>query len=251
MSDSKPFVVVAAGFGNYTREYPAYVKKFGKENVVWTSNYKRYTVEDHLEELESKIPKDKPYILVGHSLGGSIIIELMSRKALKNCQGVSLNGASRKILSHWFLNFLFYLPVPIIFSFFVLMVILFPLNFVLTGFNLHKAKQASFEGITRLIENGTREIKKEYNFCLRKIGREVSSIHKDSINIPTLFIHLEKEMMVDEEDLEMTKSLYKNKRVKIIKSDTMHLTHDFDYVVADLIGEELDFFGYEKISKSS
>ena len=251
MPDSKPFVVVAAGFGNYTREYPAYAKKFGKENVIWTSNYKRYTVEDHLEELESKIPKDKPYILVGHSLGGSIIIELMSRKPLNNCQGVSLNGASRRVLSHWFLNFLFYLPVPIIYSFFVLMVILFPLNFVLTGFNLHKAKQASFEGIIRITENGTREIKKEYNYCLRKIGREVTKIHKDNLSIPTLFIHLEKEMMVDEEDLEFTKSLYKNKKVKIIKSDTMHLTHDFDYVVADLIGEELDFFGYEKISKSS
>ncbi|MCK5141473.1 MAG: alpha/beta hydrolase, partial [Candidatus Heimdallarchaeota archaeon] len=195
--------------------------------------------------------KDKPYILVGHSMGGSIIIELMSRKPLDNCQGVSLNGASRLTLSHWFLNFLFYLPVPIIYSFFALMVVLFPLNFVLTGFNLHKAKQASFEGITRLIENGAREIKKEYNFCLRKIGKDVTSIHKNNINIPTLFIHLKKEMMVDEEDLKFTKSLYNKKRVKIIKSDTMHLTHDFDYVVADLIGEELDFFGYEKISKSS
>ena len=251
MADSKPFVVVAAGFGNYTREYPAYVEKFGRENVVWTSNYKRYTVEDHLEELESKIPKDKPYILVGHSLGGSIIIELMSRKPLNNCQGVSLNGASRMVLSHWFINFLFYLPVPIIYSFFALMVILFPLNFVLTGFNLHKAKQASFEGIIRLIENGAREIKKEYNFCLRKIGREVTDIHKENLDIPTLFIHLEKEMMVDEEDLKLTKEMYKNKRVKIIKSDTMHLTHDFDYVVADLIGEELDFFSYGKIPKSS
>ena len=249
MIEQEPFVVVAAGFSNYTREYPAYSKKFGKDNVIWTTNAKRYTIEDHLDELESKLPTDKPFLLVGHSMGGSIIIELLSRKPVKNCKGVTLIGAARTCPSHWFLNFLFYLPVPIIYSFFILLVILFPLNFILTGFNLHKAKQASFEGITRLVENGAREIKKEYNYCLRKIGRTVENIHEENRDIPTLFIHLEKEMMVDEEDLSKTKLMFSNKREHVIVTDTIHLTHDFDYTVADILGENLDFFGYKNSPK--
>lgn len=128
------------------------------------------------------------------------------------------------------------------------MVLLFPLNLVINKFNLHKSIQASFEGIVRLVENGEREMKKEYNGCLRKIGKEVHGILDENKDIPALFIRLKKDLMVNQEDLKYTKTFFPKMREIIIPSDSIHLTHDFDYAVADILGEELDFFGYKKIT---
>jgi len=247
MTKEIPFLMVAAGYSNYTREYPAYIEKFGQENVQWTTNAGRYSIEDHIDELKSKLPIDRPYIITGHSMGGSIIIELMNKEPLVNCRGVSIVGSSRIQPSHWFLNFLFYLPVPIIYLFFGLMALSFPITLIVTRFNFHKAVQASFDGIARLIENGARKMKKEYNGCLRKIGKNVHGILEENKNIPTLFIHLKKDMLVDDEDLEYTKAFFNVRKERIIPADTIHLTHDFDNLVADILGEELDFFGYEKM----
>ncbi|MHA1667777.1 MAG: hypothetical protein ACTSX6_08845 [Candidatus Heimdallarchaeaceae archaeon] len=244
MQERKPFVVLVAGFSNYKRRYPAYEKKFGKENFSWTTNAKRYTVDEHLDELESIIPRNRKYILVGYSMGASLIIELLSRKKMENCNGVVLIGGARIQPSHWFLNLLFKLPVPVIYMFSIIMALSFPIVLVFSKFNFHKAIPASFEGLYRLIENGAREMKKEYNECIRKVGRNVSDILEENKQIPLLIIRLTKDMMVNDEDLELVKSFFLKKKEKVMPADIIHLTHALDEQFAEIITNELDFFNF-------
>ncbi|MHA1399841.1 MAG: alpha/beta fold hydrolase [Candidatus Heimdallarchaeaceae archaeon] len=249
MDKKQPFITVAAGFSNYSREYPAYIEKFGDENVEWACYAKKYTIEEHIEEIKSHIPNGRPYILTGHSLGGSLLIEMMAREKLdENCKGVVLIGASRRLYPHPTLNFIFRLPVPLIYAFSIFLMFIYPIFILVYKFNMHKATQASFEGIVRLVENGARDMKKEFNYCLRPIGQDVTDILEENKDIPVLFIRLKKDMMVKEEDLELTKSFFNNWKERIIPSDSIHLTHDFDYIVADILNEEMPFFGFEPVS---
>lgn len=242
MSPEFPKIIVVAGFSNYNREYPDYTKKFGEQNVHWTTNRDRYTVEEHLAELKSKIPKDQPYILSGHSMGGALIIELMKREKIDNCKGIVLVGASRRIFPHWALNFIFHMPIPIIYLFAITLVISFPISLIVNLFNLHKAKQASFEAFQRIRDCGARRMKKEFNLCLRDLGKDTEDILEVNKNIPVLFLRLKKDMMLREWDIKLTKSFFNNWKEIIIPSDCIHLTHDFDDKVAELINRELSFF---------
>ena len=244
MSTKEPFVILAPGFSNYYREYPAYEERYGKENFAHTTNYKRFTIEEHLDEIESVIPKNRDYILIGYSLGGCNLIELLSRKKLQNCKGVILVGAARILTPHPFLNFLFRLPVPLIYFFATILALFFPINFIISGFNLKKAIPASFEGLVRLIENGAGKMKKEYNYCVRKVGRNVEDILESNKEIPLLVIRLQKDMMIDEEDLNVVKSFFKKSKEKFLPKNIIHLTHKFDSLYIKIIDEHRDFFGY-------
>ena len=50
MVKKDPFMILAVGFSNYFRKYPIYEKKYGQENFNHTTNYKKYTIDEHLEE---------------------------------------------------------------------------------------------------------------------------------------------------------------------------------------------------------
>ncbi len=239
-----PDIIVAAGFSNYYRKYPKYKETFGEDKATWTCYLDTVTIEEHLEEIKSKIPKDRPYLLSGHSMGGALLIELMKREKLENCKGIILVGASQRIYPHWFLNFTFYTPVFVIYAFAITLVLSYPLILLITGFNTHKAKQAAFEGLERLLENGARRMKAEYNQCLRKVGKNTNPIVEENKAIPVLFIRLKKDMMVKEEDVSRTKKLFEVYKERIIPTDSVHLTHDFDDDVAKMIKEEYPFFGY-------
>ncbi|MHA1416906.1 MAG: alpha/beta fold hydrolase [Candidatus Heimdallarchaeaceae archaeon] len=249
---SVPFFTVAAGFSNYTREYPAYVEKFGKENVEWACYADKYTIEEHIEEIKTHFPNGRPFILIGHSLGGSLIIEMLAKEKMPSeCEGVVLVGASRRLYPHPALNFAFRLPVPLVYAFSAFLMLIFPIFLVAYKFNLHKAFHASFEGFWRLVENGAKRMKKEFNYCLRDIGKNVSDILEENKHIPVLFIRLKKDIMIREEDVEETKSFFHKHKERIIPIDTIHLNHEFDSVVADIINEELPFFGFESFQKGN
>ena len=182
-------------------------------------------------------------MIVGYSMGGCNLIELLSRKALPNCNGIVLVGAARILTPHWFLNFLFKLPVPLIYFFAGLIALLFPFNLIVSGFNLKKAIPASFEGLERLIENGAGKMKKEYNQCVRKVGRNVENILEENKDIPLLIIRIQKDMMVDEEDLATVKSFFNKWDEEILPEHIIHLTHKYDRLYIELIDERKDFFG--------
>jgi pimeloyl-ACP methyl ester carboxylesterase len=243
MSEQEPFMVLAPGFSNYYRKYPAYVERYGEENFAHTTNYKRYSIEDHLEEIESVIPENRSFMMIGYSMGGCNLIELLSRKALPNCKGVILVGAARILTPHKFLDFLFRLPVPLIYFLAGLIALLFPFNLIITGFNLKKAIPASFEGLVRLVENGAGKMKKEYNQCVRLVGKEVDDILEENKNIPLLIIRLHKDMMVDEEDLATLKTFFNKWDEEILPKHIIHLTHKFDSLYIEIIDGRKDFFG--------
>ena len=159
-------------------------------------------------------------------------------------------GGSRIQESHWFFEYLFRLPVPLIYINGALLTLGFPISLIVNKFNFHKAFQASFDGIWRLIVSGAGNMKKEYWDCLKKIGRDVHGVLEGNKDIPILFVRLEKDLLVNDEDVKYTKTFFNNIKESILPYDSIHLTHDFDYIIADVIGENLDFFGYDKITTS-
>ncbi len=247
MNLKDPFMILVAGFTNYHRKYPIYEDRYGKENFAHTTNQKRYTIDEHLEELESLIPKDREYMLVGYSMGGSNILELLGRKHLSKCRGAVLVGSAHIQDVHWFLNFMFLLPVPIMYLFAIIIALLFPMNLVIAGFNLKKAVPASFEGIYMFVKHGARNMKKEYNQCIRKVGRNLDDILEDNKDIPLLMIRLEKDMMVKEEHYQTVLTWFHKTKIRILPPDIIHLTHRLDDLFIDIIKEEREFFGYENI----
>ena len=250
MEKKIPFVVVAAGYSNYDREYPAHVEKFGENNVVNTTTKGRFSVQEHIDELHDLLPQDKEYLLIGHSMGIPTIIELMNKIHLKNCRGAVFVAGSRIQETHWFFEFLFRLPVPLIYVTASLLTLLFPINLLVYKFNFHKAFQASFDGIWRLIVSGAGNMKKEYWDCLKKIGQDVHGVLEENKDIPILFLRLAKDKLVNDEDVKYTKTFFKNIKEIILPYDSIHLTHDYDFLVMDVIGEQLDYFGYDKITTS-
>ena len=250
MEKNSPFVVVAAGYSNYDREYPAHTEKFGKDNVVNTTTKGRFSVQEHIDELHELLPKEREYLLIGHSMGIPTTIELMNKIPLKNCRGAVFVAGSRTQESHWFFEFLFRLPVPLIYVMGSILTLMFPINLIIYKFNFHKTFQASFDGIWRLIVSGAGNMKREYWDCLKKIGRDVHGVLEENKEIPILFLRLKKDKLVNDEDVEYTKTFFKNIKEIILPYDSIHLTHDYDFLVLDVIGEQLDFFGYDKITTS-
>ncbi|MCG3217257.1 MAG: alpha/beta hydrolase [Candidatus Heimdallarchaeota archaeon] len=250
MDKDIPFIVVAAGYSNYDREYPAHAEKFGENNVVWTTTKGRFTVQEHIDELHELLPKDKEYLIIGHSMGIPTTIELMNKIPLENCKGAVFVAGSRTQKSHWFFEFLFRLPVPLIYVMGAMLTLMFPINLIVYKFNIHKAFQASFDGIWRLVVSGAGNMKKEYWECVKKIGRDVHNVLEENRDIPILFLRLAKDKLVLDEDVKYTKTFFTNIKEKILPFDSIHLTHDYDYLVLDIIGEEIDFFGYKKITTS-
>ena len=246
MSDQSPFVVLVAGFSNYHWNYPAYQEKYGPDNFAHTTNAGRYTVDDHLDEINSIIPENRPYVLIGYSMGVSLIIELMNRQKLPNCKGAALIGGSRYQPTHWFLNFVFKLPSPFIYFFATLILLSYPIALVINKFSIKNTNHTCVEGLLRLIENKASEMKKEYNHCIRKVGLNIDGVLDENKEIPIYVIRLEKDLMVDEEDLEYTKTFFRNVKEKVLPSDIIHLTHKMDKEFIQMIEEESGFFIVEK-----
>ncbi len=243
MAEDQPFIVMVAGYSNYTKKYPAYEERFGKENYAHTTNAKRYTVDEHLDEIRSLIPKDRSYMLVGYSMGVSLIIELLNKEKLENCKGITLIGGSRYQPSHWFLTFTFSLPVPFIYFFASIILLTYPFVLLFSGFNFEKARLTCYEGSMKsLVVNNVREMKKEYNQCIRKVGRNITGILKENSTIPTLFIRLNEDLMVDEEDVEFTKTFFKKTKEIILPDDIIHLTHALDSEFIDIFMAQTEFF---------
>ena len=242
MEDQKHFIVLVAGFSNYHWNYPVYEEKFGIENFAHTTNAKRYTVDEHLEEIESILPENRPYLLVGYSMGVSLIIELMNRKVLSNCKGATLIGGSRYQPTHWFLNFVFSLPAPFIYFFAFLILLSYPIALMINKFSIKNTNHTCVEGLMRLIENKASEMRKEYNQCIRKVGINVKGVLEENKDIPIYIIRLQKDLMVDEKDLEYTKTFFTEVKEKILPANIIHLTHAQDNEFVKMIEEEYEFF---------
>ena len=85
-------------------------------------------------------------------------------------------------------------------------------------------------------------MKKEYNQCIRKVGRNLDDILPENKNIPLLIIRLEKDMMVKEEYYQTVLNWFNKTKIRILPPDIIHLTHRLDDLFISIMEEEKELF---------
>ncbi|NHK30687.1 MAG: hypothetical protein FK730_05005 [Asgard group archaeon] len=234
-------VILATGLGGITREYPDYEEKFGKDNLVIVKWGKSCTdVDSHLQKMKDNFPKKEPFILCGHSLGGALAIELLNRENIPNLQGVVLIGSSRKIKQDGGLRFIMKFPWFFLWIFAFMFVLAFPITIFFYG---KKTLDTYKELFSFLKRDGAKNIHRQYNLTLKKLGTADKVLQPE---IPMLYVGLTKDVLVDEDDLEITMALFKESRKQLIEANQIHLTEKFDSIIVEKIAAEAVFLGLTK-----
>lgn len=234
-------VLIATGFGGLSREYPDYYAKFGQKNVEVIRLDRSCTdVDSHLKKMRETFPKEKPFIICGHSLGGMLTIELLSREKIPNLKGVVLIGSSRKVKEKSGLKFMMKFPWFFLWFFLILLIIAFPITVIAWR---KKTYDTYYELFKFLRRDGAKKIHKQYNMTLKKLGTAMKVLQPE---IPFLYVGLEKDTLVDDNDLEFTKSMFKNVRVQIIEAKSLHLIEKYDPITVEKIANEAEFLGLIK-----
>lgn len=89
-------------------------------------------------------------------------------------------------------------------------------------------------------KDGAKKIHRQFNQTLKKLGG-VTSVKNP--NLPLLFVRLRNDILVDQKDLEFTKSMFKNVHKQIIETEALHLTEKFDHITVEKIANEAEFIG--------
>ncbi|MHA1212929.1 MAG: alpha/beta fold hydrolase, partial [Candidatus Heimdallarchaeota archaeon] len=220
------------------RQFPDYYAKFGEENVTCVLWDKTCTdLEAHIVYLKKYFPKDKPFIAVGHSMGGSILLEICSRELIPNMKGLVLVGAAQTLRvdggvrfmmkRHWFrITWL----VCFLTAIAPIMVFIW-----------RKKTYDTYKELWRFTTNdGAKKIHTQYNQTIKRLGGITSVKNPD---MPFMFVRLEEDTLVDNDDLNFTRTLFKNIRDKIIETNSLHLTEKFDHLTVEKIAEEAEFIG--------
>lgn len=234
-------ILIATGLGGVGREYPDYYAKFGEENVdvlIWEEDIS--DLDSHIAALKERIPKDEPFIGVGHSMGGSVWIELLAKESPPNMQGLVLVGCARKLRVNQGIKFMMgghWIRIWLIVIFMTLMA---PIMI----FVWRKKTFDTYHELWRFpIRDGAPKIHRQYNLTLEKLGGVTKLINPD---MPVVFIRLEKDTLVDEQDLDETKALFTNVHEQIIETNSLHLTEKFDPITVERIALESKFLGLTK-----
>lgn len=234
-------VVLATGLGGSTRVYPDYEGKFGIDNLTvikWDDSCT--DIDSHLQKMKVNFPKNEPFVLCGHSLGGALTIELLNREIVPNLQGIVLIGSSKKIKQDGGLRFIMKFPWFFLWIFSFLFVLAFPITIFIYG---KKTFDTCKQLFTFLKRDGAKKIHRQYNLTLKKLGTAEKVLQSD---IPFLYVGLTKDVLVDEDDLDITMAMFKESRKQLIKAKTIHLIEKFDSIIVEKIAEEAEFLGLIK-----
>jgi alpha-beta hydrolase superfamily lysophospholipase len=234
--DSK--IVVAVGLGGEDRHFPDYEAKYGKENCIFVTWDKTCTdLDAHIKFLKNRVPKDEPFVAVGHSMGGSIWLEIISRENIPNMKGLVLVGCARTLKQNQGVKFLMKRHWLRIWFFVLLLTFAAPIMV----FIWRKKTLDSYREMWRFVtKDGAKKIHSQVNLTLNKLGGVTSVKTPD---LPILFVRLRTDTLVDEEDLEFTRNMFTNVREQIIESDSLHLTQKFDHITVEKIANEAEFIG--------
>jgi len=234
-------ILVATGLGGAGREYPDYYAKFGKENVdilCWEGDIS--DLDSHIETLRKRIPKDDPFIGVGHSMGGSIWLELLARENPPNMRGLVLVGCARKLRVSGGMEFMMgghWIRILLIAIFLTLIA-------PIMVFVWRKKTYDTYRELWRFItKDGAPKIHRQYNLTLARLGGVEKLVNPD---LPLVFVRLNEDTLVDYEDLEITKALFNNVHEQIIETNSLHLTEKFDPITVERIALESKFLGLTK-----
>jgi alpha-beta hydrolase superfamily lysophospholipase len=231
-------IVVAVGLGGGGRLFPDYEVKFGKENCIIVTWDKTCTdLDAHINFLKAYIPKDEPFVAVGHSMGGSIWLEIISREIIPNMVGLVMVGCARTLKQDQGVKFLMKRHWLRIWFFVLLLTFAAPIMV----FIWRKKTIDSYREMWRfVVKDGAKKIHTQVNQTLNKLGSVTSVKNPD---LPVLFVRLRTDTLVSEQDLEFTMNMFTNIREQIIETDALHLNQRFDPITVEKIANEAEFIG--------
>lgn len=231
-------LIVTVGLGGKGREFPDYYAKYGEENVqlvLWDETCS--DIESHLNYLKKYIPKDEPFVGVGHSMGGCLWLELLNRESYPNQRGQVLVGCSRYVRGDQGVEFMMKRPWWFIWIIVIGITLIFP---IMSFIWKKKTFDSYYEMWRFVIRDGAKKIHNQYNLTLKKLGFVENVKNPD---LPLVIVRLRQDTLVDEDDLEYTKSMFNNVHEQIIESDSLHLTGKFDSITVEKIAIEAEFLG--------
>lgn len=234
-------ILIATGLGGVGRKYPDYYAKFGEENVDvvrWDNSCT--DIDSHLVKLKKAIPKDEPFVFCGHSLGGCLVLELLSREKVPSLKGLALIGSSRQIRREKGGAFMMWFPWFFLWIFAFLLVLAFPITIFIWRKKTFDTYQELFKFLGR---DGAKKIHKQYNLTIKKLGSVESVVNP---NIPVVYVGLPQDVLIDNEDLEFTLAMFTNSRKQLIHLNTLHLIEKFDPITVEKIALEAEFLGLLK-----
>jgi len=234
-------LLVATGLGGVGREYPDYLAKFGKENVdilIWEEDIS--DLDSHIEALRERIPKEEPFIGVGHSMGGSVWLELLARECPPNMRGLVLVGCARKLRVSAGIKFMMGGHWIRIWMIVIFMTLMAPIMIFIWRSKTFDTYHELWRFPTR---DGAPKIHRQYNLTLKKLGGVTKLVNPD---MPVVFIRLEEDELVDSKDLEETKALFNHVHEQIIETNSLHLTEKFDPITVERLALESKFLGLTK-----
>lgn len=224
--------------GGAGRFYPDYYAKFGKENVkvlCWDETCT--DLESHLKLIRENIPRDQSFVAVGHSMGGSLLLELLARERIPNLKGLVLVGASRRMRSEQGINMIMKFPWFFLWIFTIFITLAFPITILFWRSKTYDTYRELWRFLTK---DGARKIHKQYNLTLKKLGTIKRVVNPE---VPLVVVRLEEDTLIDEDDLEFTKAMFHNVHEQIIQTGSLHLTEKFDPITVEKIALEAEFLG--------
>ncbi|NHJ47805.1 MAG: hypothetical protein FK733_08455 [Asgard group archaeon] len=237
--DSK--IVVAVGLGGEGRLFPDYEVKYGKENCIFVTWDKTCTdLDAHINFLKAHIPKDEPFVAVGHSMGGSIWLEVISRDNIPNMKGLVLVGCARTLKQDQGVKFIMKRHWLRVWFFVLLLTFAAPIMVLIWREKTLDSYREMWRFVTK---DGAKKIHTQVNQTLNKLGGVTSIMNPD---LPILFVRLQSDTLVCNDDLEITKNMFNNVHEQIIESEALHLTQKFDHITVEKIANEAEFIGLIK-----
>ncbi|MBD3189697.1 MAG: hypothetical protein GF308_03595 [Candidatus Heimdallarchaeota archaeon] len=229
-------ILLCTGLGGAGRCYPDYYAKFGEEKVkvlCWDKNCT--DLKSHLDFIRANIPENQSFVAVGHSMGGSLLLELLARERIPNLEGLVLVGASRRMRSDQGLNFIMKFPWFFLWIFSILITLAFPITILFWRSKTYDTYRELWRFLTK---DGAQKIHKQYNLTLRKLGTIKRILNPE---VPLVIVRLKEDTLIDKKDLAYTKTMFHNVHEQIIKSNSLHLTEKFDPITVEKIALEAKF----------
>ena len=170
-------------------------------------------------------------------MGGSIWLELISRENIPNMKGLVLIGSARTLKSDNGVRFLMAGTWLRLWVLVITLTLIMPIMLFIWRKKTFETYREMWRFLTK---DGAKKIHRQYNLCLKKLGGVMKVNNPD---MPLLVVRLRKDTLVDEDDLNYTKSMFQNVREQIIETDSLHLTEKFDHITVEKIALEAEFIG--------
>ncbi len=224
--------IFAPGFGASKRSFHYYEQVF-QNKFVKLDFSECISLEDHFrvidQAVKSAIDDGEDFVLIGHSLGTSIISHYVLSREVPNLKGMVLIGGGKRFYPAEGMNFLMNLPNFMIFLMLVGMALVSPLMFILMGW---QGMMERLEAIKLSREMGIQKIKDVYHETIVKV---INPPPLKILEIPVLLLTLPKDVLFPSEGITDLRVNFPRLELHVIPANRYHFTHKYDVYVAGVI----------------